>query len=363
MRIRAFTLLLACLAAPLAPAQADRLDTPAQPSSRAAQAVLLDIVRLSQRLVAVGEQGTVLLSDNQGDDWQQAPVPVSVLLTAVHFTDDQYGWTVGHDGVVLHSRDGGASWQRQLSGEQLNRLRVDQLRQALSELEGTAEPAADRLERLRYALDDAEAALQDGPAVPLLDVWFRDRDTGFVIGGYGLILKTTDGGRSWQSLDHQLPNPDRFHLNGLLADSRGRLWIAGEAGLLLRSDDMGDSWQALDSPYQGSWFGLVEQQGIYLMGLRGHLFHAADGDAWQAIELPQRATLNSAFQQAGRLWLVGQGGLLLERTAGGFVSRKAPQRRSFAAGTLSGGRLILVGEGGVTRMAPTAGAAMREAAQ
>lgn len=359
MRIRAITLLLAWLAAPLVSAQADRLETPAQPSSRAAQAVLTDIARLSQRLVAVGEQGTVLLSDNQGDDWRQAQVPVSVLLTAVSFVDDQHGWAVGHDGVVLHSSDGGISWQRQLTGEQINRLRVEQLQQALAALDNAAEPDEAQLERLQYALEDAELAREDGPVVPLLDVWFRDRNTGFVIGGYGLILKTRDGGQSWQSLDHQLPNPDRFHLNSMLADSRGRLWIAGEAGLLLRSDDLGDSWQALDSPYQGSWFAMVEQQGLYLLGLRGHLFHSDDGEAWRQIELPQRATLNGAIQQDDRLWLVGQAGLLLERTAQGFVSRKAPLRRGFTAGTASGDRLILVGEGGVTRMA----LAVREDAQ
>ncbi|MBY4677761.1 WD40/YVTN/BNR-like repeat-containing protein [Marinobacterium arenosum] len=354
MRIRTITLLLAWLAAPLVSAQADRLETPAQPSSRAAQAVLTDIARLPQRLVAVGEQGTVLLSDSQGDDWRQAQVPVSVLLTAVSFVDDQYGWAVGHDGVVLHSSDGGTSWQRQLTGDRINQLRVEQLQQALAELENADSPDEEQLERLQYALDDAELAREDGPSVPLLDVWFQDRNTGFVIGGYGLILKTTDSGQSWQSLDHRLPNPDRFHLNSLLADSRGRLWIAGEAGLLLRSDDLGERWQAVDSPYEGSWFAMAEQQGLYLLGLRGHLFHSEDGEDWQPVELAQRATLNGAIRQDGGLWLVGQGGLLLERTADGFVSRKAPVRRSFSAGVASGEQLILVGEGGVSRVAMAA---------
>ena len=79
------------------------LERSALPSAKAERAVLLGLARAGQRLVAVGERGIVLLSDDNGQRWRQAQVPVSVSLTAVQFVDDRRGWAVGHLGVVLHS--------------------------------------------------------------------------------------------------------------------------------------------------------------------------------------------------------------------------------------------------------------------
>lgn len=331
--------------------RADRLDQPAQPAPQATQALLLDIAQAGDRLVAVGEQGIVLLSDDQGDSWRMAQVPVSVMLTAVQFPQPRLGWAVGHDGVVLHSKDAGESWQRVLTGRDINALRTLQLTQQLADLTATVDEALH--ETLEYALEDAQAAEADGPTTPLLDVWFRDALTGFVLGGYGLLLKTEDGGQSWRSLGHQADNPDGFHLNSLLARRDGSLLIAGEAGLLLAADAGGEQWQALDSPYDGSFFAAVEADQLYVMGLRGHLFRSTSGQHWQPVALAKGDTgsLNGAVADSGKLWLLGQAGALLEATAQRVTSLDTASRRSFSAGARVGQSLILVGEGGITRLA------------
>jgi photosystem II stability/assembly factor-like uncharacterized protein len=328
----------------------DRLQAPGLGSQRASTALLLDIDKAAQRLVAVGEQGLVLLSDDQGARWRQAMVPVSVLLTAVDFADAQHGWAVGHDGVVLHTQDGGDSWSLQLDGNRINALRVAQLDAELAVLSQHAEADPQALDSLEMALDDARYAVDDGPTMPLLDVWFADRLRGYVLGAYGQLLETRDGGNSWRSRGHTLPNPDRFHLNSLLKSAAGDLYIAGEAGLLLRSGDDGASWQALDSPYDGSLFALAEQDGLYVMGLRGHLFHSPDGDQWQAVELKSGATLNNALAVDAKLVLLGQGGLLLAGDHTGFVPlAQARSRQSLGAAVVAGQQLVLVGEGGIQR--------------
>lgn len=336
----------------------DRLQVPAQVTERATQSLLLDIARAGERLVAVGEQGLVLLSDDGGDHWRQAEVPVSVLLTALSFADEQQGWAVGHDGTVLHSTDGGASWSLQLDGNRINALRVEQLEAQLNalSLEAEADPVVQ--ENLEYALDDALFALEDGPNMPLLDVWFADPLHGFVLGAYGQLLQTRDGGNSWQTLGHRLPNPDRFHLNSLLATSAGDLYIAGEAGLLLRSGDRGNSWEALESPYEGSLFAMAELDGLWLMGLRGNLFHSLDGEHWQAQELDATATLNGALAVDNKLLLLGQGGLLQVGGPAGFAPLlQQRSRQSLSAALVVGSQLVLVGEGGIQRKALPAGAA------
>ena len=81
----------------------DVLDLPAVPSDRATQARLFGITHAGDRLVAVGQRGFVLYSDDWGDSWQQASVPVRSTLLTSYFVDAQTGWAAGHDGVVLHS--------------------------------------------------------------------------------------------------------------------------------------------------------------------------------------------------------------------------------------------------------------------
>ena len=63
----------------------DVLDLPAQSSALAARSPLLGVAQAGQRLVTVGQRGHILYSDDAGQNWQQADVPVSSDLTAVQF--------------------------------------------------------------------------------------------------------------------------------------------------------------------------------------------------------------------------------------------------------------------------------------
>lgn len=347
---------------------ADPLQLPAVQRDRAEQAIILDVSRAGERLVAVGERGIALYSDDQGQSWQQAAVPVSVMLTALFFVDDQQGWAVGHGGVVLVSRDGGQSWQKQLDGNRINELQLADVQQRLATAEqqlaqleslveqdpsreAELEEAQYQLEELQMALDDAELAQEEGPGIPLLDLWFANQQQGFVVGAYGLILRTEDGGQSWQPWQRYLDNPDRNHYNAITALDENTLILAGEAGLLLRSEDGGQSWLRLDPPYEGSYFGLVAaEQQVYLLGLRGNAFSSDDqGDSWQALELDNALTLAGGHYVDGQLLLVGNSGLFVEQSQQQWQEQVLDDRQSRSAVTAVPGYWILAGEGGLSR--------------
>ena len=59
------------------------LDIPAQMSKHSSKSVLLSLTRAGNRIVAVGERGYILISDDNGITWLQVTVPVSVALTSV----------------------------------------------------------------------------------------------------------------------------------------------------------------------------------------------------------------------------------------------------------------------------------------
>ena len=334
---------------PLVAGLPDRLQQPSPQSDAAFTVMLTDIGRAGDRLVAVGDQGVVIYSDDQGQQWQQASVPVATLLTSVHFTSAENGWVTGHDGVLLKTRDAGANWSLHLDGYQLNELKIASLQDQLDSLADSPPDDPFLEEDLLFALEDAEFALQEGPVNPLLNVWFKDAETGFLLGAYGTALKTIDAGESWQLISERLPNPEQMHLNAM-TNLDEALVIAGEAGLLMRSDDMGDSWYALPSPYQGSFFDLVAHKGeLFALGLRGHLFVSADGGFdWDAVPVDTTVSFMGGYSDNQQLAIAGLGGTLLSgKQAQSLLKQNTGVRRHFNAVAPIATGWVLAGEQGI----------------
>lgn len=290
----------------------DRLERPSPMSDFAHEAPLMDVQRLGERLVMVGEGGHVLLRESDGAV-AQARVPVNLLLTAVHFVDAQNGWAVGHDGVVLHSSDGGRSWSKQLDGNAINQQLLTWAEAEVRRLEAaSAETLSAALDNALFALDDAKASSESGPARPLLDVWFRDAHEGWVVGAYGVILHTADGGATWNYIAG-LDNPDRLHLNSVLGLADGSLLVAGEGGRLYRQVD--GQWLPAQQLAEASLYHLqrLADGRLLTMGFGGTLLLGTDGGAqWQSLALPFKTSLFSGTELAdGGLLLAGQAGTLI----------------------------------------------------
>jgi photosystem II stability/assembly factor-like uncharacterized protein len=189
---------------------------------------------------------------------------------------------------------------------------------------------------------------------PLLDVWFSDADNGFAIGAYGSFYRTSDGGETW-SLEPI--NEWDFHLNHIARAADGRLYMAAEAGVIYRSDDGGETWTELASPYEGSFFGTLPLDGdtVLVFGLQGHLFRSEDaGESWTTIETGTTTMLTDGIRLAdGTIVISGLGGTLLVSSDGGstFELRPQPDRRGVSAIVEAGdGQLLMVGEFGVKMM-------------
>lgn len=74
------------------------------------------------------------------------------------------------------------------------------------------------------------------------DVLFIDDQIGFVIGYDGMILKTVDAGLTWKKVrtGGNLDAGDRLKSISLTAN--GELWVCGKSGLILFSEDQGLNW-------------------------------------------------------------------------------------------------------------------------
>jgi photosystem II stability/assembly factor-like uncharacterized protein len=320
-------------------------------TKKAHKSLLLDVARAGNRLVAVGERGHVILSDDAGATWRQAPVPVRSLLTAVYFVTPTDGWAVGHDSVVLATRDAGATWTLQHYKEFNPAAAGDAV---------VEDAAADEMSDEEY-LDDAaleedtggrEIPSRDG--VPLLDVWFSDTRNGVAVGAYGLLLRTTDGGKTWVDASENVANRDGWHFNAVsgIPGDGGAVFIAGEKGILYRSVDGGNTFAPLASPYQGSFFGLTPLPGgsVYAYGLQGSLFRSDDrGGRWVRVETGVTSGLNDGcVRKDGTLVIAGNAGVILTGAPGGtaFTTIRRPDRQSVLSCVDVGSDAVLVGEGG-----------------
>ncbi len=276
--------------------------------------LITDVTRVGRRLVAVGEHGYILLSDDDGASWTRATNARRTMLTGVRFADAQHGWVTGHDGVILASSDGGANWAEQ-----------------------------------RFAPDEEK---------PLLALWFKDTSTGIAIGAYGLYLETRDGGNTWTEREilQALLGDDGAdrHLNAIAGFGDGRLVIAGEAGTLLTSPDAGVTWAAQTAPYQGSYFGALRLPGdaLLIYGLRGQAFRSDDGGVnWVAAEGAGPVTLlGGGSLDDGTVVLVGAAGTIRISRDGGrhFAAQASENPSAFSSALpLAADRVLIVGEAGV----------------
>jgi photosystem II stability/assembly factor-like uncharacterized protein len=351
--------LITCiLALALAPAPAwavqrgsvyEPLDLPAEKSPRATRANLFGIDRAGDRLVAVGQRGFVLYSDDQGDTWRQAEVPVRTTLLAVDFPTPSMGWAVGHDGVILHSADRGETWIKQMDGYQA-------IEQGLADYKARLAAEQDN-ETYRALVDEFLFAQAQGADRPFFFVWFEDEDYGVAVGAYNLAMRTFDGGAHWQ-FNMELQADLRFrHLYDYEVTADGRRYVAGEAGELWIQDEPFTRLRSVETFYDGSLYTITSTcSGEILLtaGLRGNAFASTDrGESWTKLEVPTNASINgSTCLGDDRLVLVTQAGEVLVSVAADdpLTFERLVVERPFPLSDVVEGRpgeVVAVGLGGV----------------
>ncbi|WP_028223907.1 WD40/YVTN/BNR-like repeat-containing protein [Paraburkholderia ferrariae] len=286
---------------------------PAHAWADPAHMMLLDATRAGKRIVAVGEHGVVVISDDEGKTWHQAhEVPVSATLSAVTFTDAQHGWAVGQWGVILATEDGGETWQKQ---------------------------------RMDISVDQ-----------PLFSVFFTSAQDGIAVGLWSLMLATHDGGKTWTKVT--VPKPpggtkaDR-NLYHIFADHQGALYIDSEQGMVLKSTDGGASWSYQATGGKGTlWSGVALPDGrIVVGGLLGCLYQSSDGGAtWAPLNAGTKSSITDLVATKNGLLGVGLDGLVFRQREGStaFEVHQREDRETLTAALVNGAsKPVLFSQDGV----------------
>ena len=275
--------------------------------------MLMDATRAGARIVAVGEHGAIILSDDEGKSWRQArTVPVSATLSAVAFADARHGWAVGQWGVILTTADRGETWEKQ---------------------------------RMDTSVDQ-----------PLFSVIFTGPQDGIAVGLWSLVLATHDGGKTWTRA--KLPKPpgggkaDR-NLYHIFADGTSALYIVSEQGIVLKSADGGATWSYQATGGKGTlWTGVALPDGrIVVGGLLGGLYQSSDGGAtWTALNASTKSSITDLVATGDGLMGVGLDGLVFRQREGStsFDVRQREDRATLTAVLIgAAGKPLLFSQDGV----------------
>ncbi|WP_206485599.1 YCF48-related protein [Thalassotalea sp. G2M2-11] len=301
-------------------------------SKLAVKSMLFDIANVENEFViTVGERGHILRSKD-GNNWQQVNVPSQTTLTAITFVDNRHGWAVGHGSTILHTNDGGFTWQ---------------IQQYLPETQK-----------------------------PLLDVAFQNNLEGIAVGSYGLFYRTVDGGKTWQREYHTsllaqedldyldmlrqedeqayleerasiLPHFNRIFVDGITT------YLVGELGLIAKSNDFGRNWQRFAEVYHGSFYdiGRTHLGNLLAVGLRGNIYRSVtNGAEWQNSDSAVTALLNSiVLAGQSQIFLLGNSGVMLESTDDGksFTQHIQEDGKALLAGVVFNKQLVIASEAGI----------------
>lgn len=321
------------------------LDTPAIAVRYPNDIFLVAVTRAGRRIVACGEQGIIIYSDDNGRTWTQASVPVTVLITCVAFVTPTLGWAAGNFGVILNTVDGGQTWQTQLNGLQANQLTLEAAQAAVahnSDVPGMA-----------FAMRRATAFVQGGPNRPFLTMLAFSTQKVMVFGAYRLTMLTTDGGKTW--VDWSLHVYDNLSHDLYDATIVGQqIYVVGEAGLVFRSADDGESFLPVAPTSDATLFGVLGAQdgSVIVFGVAGTCLRSTDGgNSWTVVDLGTQdgMTAGRVLEQGVIVLASENGGLFVSKNHGlTFDAISAPNPRSiFDIEEVADDKFIVVGDTGV----------------
>jgi len=259
--------------------------------------------------------------------WMQTRVgPQKNDLNTVYFLDSKRGWVGGDEGFLSRTDDGGASWVRQAVGtnEGINdiyfRDKENGFLLAGNTIFSTQDSGTRWIESRSFQPKEF-----DGATVELYSVRFPNKKKGWVVGSVSrgnrivdsILVFTDDSGTTWQ----RQRAPARLELIHVDFVNEKRGWIVGAGGTILYTNDGGQNWTPQSSGITETIFHIDfrdEKRG-WAVGERGRILRTIDGgQVWSQVPAPLPSTLLSVqFVSDDEGWAIGRSGTILRSSDGG----------------------------------------------
>ena len=143
-------------------------------------------------------------------------------------------------------------------------------------------------------------------------IQFVDKNHGFVLGEFGHVVATDDGGKRWKKIGRI--DGDFYPYAALFKDAKEG-WTSGIAGQTLHTADGGRHWAKMENATQAALYRLFLHEGRpYGVGAGG-MVARVEGSAWQRVAYPDAAPVflgaaTSLNDKHSAIGVGGPGGLL-----------------------------------------------------
>ena len=259
----------------------------------------------------VGSEGTIASTTDGGDTWTGQLVD-SGDFRDVQFIDENNGWLAGKDGALYKTDNGGSSWEKVVSGgypvdEDFSQLWI--LGQSIGFVQGFLGV---------YRTEDGGLGWENYwlPFVPYKGAWsmsFIDENTGYLLGTKWmeadpiLLYLTVDGGVIWQGIVESRSTVLKGILTIEFTDvSTG--WAGGS--VIMKTVDGGRSWETqLETAVVRKFCFFNELSGYAVGG--GSILKTTDGGATWIDIVPDDDRVvdlrGCYFLSESKGWVVGLG--------------------------------------------------------
>jgi len=294
---------------------------------------------------AVGSKGVLLETVDGGVTWKVKTKPTEDSLQDIYFSDKRNGWLVCEANIyelktkdqprtyLLHTRDGGSSWERVNVNGGDNRVdsRVDSRSDIDTRLvrvifsrggRGWVFGEAGTVYTTRDA-GETWNRLQLPTRYLLLGGAFVDNDRGWLVGAGATIVQTADGGDTWHVSKLIDARGVRFTATSFVDNRIG--WAVGAAGKIYRTNNGGRTWEPQAS---GVGIDLLDVKFLdaldgWAVGTEGTAIHTADGGLhWTSEPTGTTHPLERIFfADRDHGWAVGFGGTIIAYDRDGETPR------------------------------------------
>jgi len=266
---------------------------------------------------------------------------MSTVLTDVCFTDAAHGWIAGQAGYVLSTSDGGATWTKTTMGTRVNLNSVSFADSTHGFAAGNWWLTEDvgKEGSLLFSTANGGATWTKSRVLPSVNgeldhVVAIDPDTACAVGAssqvqhYSIVMRTSDGGSSWQTQRKQAGNK-AIELDGVDFVDSEHGWACGLSaqtgkGVVLATSDGGATWGRQTTP-QSAWLTqicFVDLEHGWASADHSVVRTTDGGATWTKVSVIRGRDMDIEdvyFVDATHGWAVGNSGTISASTDGGVT--------------------------------------------
>lgn len=223
----------------------------------------------SEKVTMVGNFGLIIQTEDGGENWTTIDSSLDHHLSGIFFVDDMLGFICGDAGTIIRTKDGGTNWEE----------------------------------------------LNTGVIGVLNDVYFIDENNGFAC-GWNVMIKTEDGGESWTAPEFFPIPTTNYQMQKIDFTSPSTGYVCGDIGQILKTEDGGNTWDFFVSGTEESLQSIefISDKIGFVCGFAGTILSTTDaGETWKSMISPTDQILfDIEFPSFGTGYICSWGGKILK---------------------------------------------------